>query len=338
MFVAFDLETTGFSDVTSDVIQFAYIMFDNNNTFVKAESLYFYYEGMSWSEDAYNVHHLSQDFLRQHKDKFRENLIKTYSVLNRANVIGHNSEGFDCPFIRNWLRRMGISGLEFGIRNDTMKAFRPLTKRARISLTNLCKLMEITPEYITTMTKIWFEEDYDFSHHNAAYDTAATALLTLKGLERNLIAFAPLNKTPTATTSVDGNNSSINMNSMLENYETIPADPNRFLIELSENANSTDTQFVYVNHDKNAYAESVPVGTDVINATHAGTLFPKILVKDTDCANTYTCEHAGVKYIFTQGDKGDTFIIKTPYMEISDVDVDMRMVIKNNFKDKDGDK
>ena len=34
MFVVFDLETTGFSELNNDVIELAYIMFDDNNNFV----------------------------------------------------------------------------------------------------------------------------------------------------------------------------------------------------------------------------------------------------------------------------------------------------------------
>lgn len=47
MFVVFDIETTGLSTTSCDIVQFAYIMFDSNNMFVKAENLYYYYEGMS---------------------------------------------------------------------------------------------------------------------------------------------------------------------------------------------------------------------------------------------------------------------------------------------------
>lgn len=332
MFVVFDLETTGFSSVSSDVIQLAYIVFDSNNMFVKAETLYFYYEGMSWSEDAYNVHHIPLDFLRKHKDKFRENLIKAYSVLNHANVIGHNSEDFDCPFIRNWLRRMGIAGLEFGVRNDTMKAYRPLTRKARIKLTALCRMMNITDDIVNQMTQIWFNDSGEFAHHNAAFDTTATALLTLRGIDRNLIAFAPMNRSAAETSG----NSSINADTMLDMEDAKPIDPKRFLLELHDGGKQSETWYQFVNHDKNAYAETVPVGTDVNNMSASNLLFPVVLVRQDDSDNTYTCEHEGVSYVFVQGDSGDTFTMKTPYGEFTDNDVDISAIIRNNFKEKDG--
>ena len=141
MFVVFDLETTGLSSMQNDIIQFSYIMFDSNNMFVRADNLYFYYEGMSWNQEVADISHgISLDFLKTQADKFKENVIKMYTVLNHANVCGHNSNSFDCPFVKNWLKRMGLSDFEFGIQQDTMLAFRPYTKRARIKLTKLAAM------------------------------------------------------------------------------------------------------------------------------------------------------------------------------------------------------
>lgn len=326
MFVVFDLETTGFSEMTNDIIQFAYIMFDNNNMFVKAETLYYYYEGMSWSDEAYKVHKISLDFLREHKDEFRANLIKMYSVLNHANVVGHNSERFDCPFVRNWLRRMGISGLEFGIRYDTMLAYKPVTKRSRIKLTKLCDIMNITPEYVNAMSKVWFENESELAHHDAAYDTTATALLTLRGIEKNLISFTV---NTNAVVSEESSNSSIDMDSMLANDETRATDPNRYIVELKQDG---DAFYVFVNHNKDLYADTVPAGLDVLTADYNNLCFPKIFEQSVDSSNKFVCEHAGVIYEFTQGEKKDSMLIKTPYGEFTDEDVNISLIIKNNFK------
>ena len=76
MFVVFDLETTGLSSMQNDIIQFSYIMFDSNNMFVRADNLYFYYEGMSWSQEVADISHgISLDFLKTQADKFKENVI-----------------------------------------------------------------------------------------------------------------------------------------------------------------------------------------------------------------------------------------------------------------------
>lgn len=187
-FVVFDIETTGFSSITCDIIQFAYCEF-HGGQFVKAENLYFYYDGMSWSDEAEQVHKISRDYLKQYRDDFKTNLLKMYSVLNRSNVCGHNSNHFDCPFVRNWLSRMGMGDFEFGIKQDTMVDMRPIHKRPRIKLTKLSELCGLTQESINYATNMWFGDSNIRNSHDAAYDVTATALITLKGLREGCISF-----------------------------------------------------------------------------------------------------------------------------------------------------
>ena len=190
MFVVFDLETTGLSSMQNDIIQFSYIMFDSNNMFVRADNLYFYYEGMSWNQEVADISHgISLDFLKTQADKFKENVIKMYTVLNHANVCGHNSNSFDCPFVKNWLKRMGLSDFEFGIQQDTMLAFRPYTKRARIKLTKLAAMFGLSDAEIDYATKLWFGITESTQSHDARFDTAMTALLTIGGINKKLISF-----------------------------------------------------------------------------------------------------------------------------------------------------
>ena len=190
MFVSFDLETTGFSGNSDDVIQFSYIKFDSNNVVYDAGTLFFYYEGMSWSEEAYAVHGISQEFLKQFENVFKENVIKMWTILSGANVVGHNSDSFDCPFAKTWLTRQGCGSLEFGIMNDTMKAFRPVTKTAKISLVKLSSMMGLTPEVIKNAARMWFKEDgLTMQAHNANYDTTATALLALIAINKGYMSF-----------------------------------------------------------------------------------------------------------------------------------------------------
>lgn len=191
MFVVFDLETTGFSSIRDDVVQFAYIVYDDRNYAVRAESLYFYYEGMSWSEEAYNVHKLSKEFLKTHEDKFEENLIKMYATLMLANVCGHNVKSFDCPFAVNWLARMGMPGLQFRVIQDTMTAFKPVTRRPKISLIKLSNLLGITDDTVIFWVDRVFGDKLGVQAHNAAFDTMRTALITIMGIHKNYINFNP---------------------------------------------------------------------------------------------------------------------------------------------------
>lgn len=189
MFTVFDLETTGLSTTSDDIIQFAYATFDDNNLVIAADVLYFYYDSMSWSEEAYAIHNISIDFLKTHAEKFEENIIKMWTVLSGANVIGHNIKAFDCPFASNWLARFGLVGLRFGVIQDTMYAFKPLTGGHRTSLVKLCEKCMIMPDAIKQMASIWFPNESEQHAHNAAYDVAATAMLTMLGLRKHYITF-----------------------------------------------------------------------------------------------------------------------------------------------------
>lgn len=202
MFTVFDLETTGFSGASDDVVQFSYLRFDDKNMVYDAGCLYFYYEGMSWSEDAENVHHISQEFLKQYEDDFDKNCIKMWTILSGANVVGHNAKGFDCPFAKTWLGRMGLSDLTFGIINDTMLAFRPMTHTSKVKLTKLSAMNSLTPEVIRRSANVWFNESGELNAHNATYDTAATALLTLIALNKGYMSFEAVDTTSHADVDV----------------------------------------------------------------------------------------------------------------------------------------
>lgn len=192
MFTVFDLETTGFSGSTDDVVQFSYIRFDNFNQAYDAGCLYFYYEGMSWSEEAAEAHGLTQDFLRQFADDFRKNCIKMWTILSGSNVCGHNAKSFDCPFAKAWLARMGLMNLTFGIINDTMRAFRSVTHRDKIKLIKLSEMNKLTPDVINNAARLWFNTEDNMSAHNATYDTTATAMLTLIAINKGYMTFDPV--------------------------------------------------------------------------------------------------------------------------------------------------
>lgn len=190
MFVVFDLETTGFSGSYDDIIEFSYIKFDTNLSVIDAGTLFFYYEGMSWSEDAYAVHGIPQEFLKQFEGDFRKNVIRMWTILSGSNVCGHNAKQFDCPFSKTWLARQGLDGLQFGIINDTMTAFRPMTHTSKVKLTKLSEMNGLTPDVIRNAAKIWFGDNgVESRAHNASYDTAATALLTLTALRKGYMSF-----------------------------------------------------------------------------------------------------------------------------------------------------
>lgn len=189
MFTVFDIESTGLSPMHNDLIQFAYVTFDDNLMMLKSDVLYFFYEGMSWSDDAYEIHHIPMEELKKHADEFEANLIKMWTVLSGANVCGHNIIKFDCPFVTRWLERFGLSGLRFGIMQDTMVGFRPMNRGHDMKLSRLCELCDVDENVINQYLPIWFPESGATTFHNAAYDVAATAVCTILGLHKGYLSF-----------------------------------------------------------------------------------------------------------------------------------------------------
>lgn len=312
MFVVLDLETTGLSSMKDDIIQCSYIMFDSNNMFVKSETLYFYYEGMSWNQEVANkTHQISLDFLKTQADKFKENVIKLYSVLNRANVIGHNAISFDFPFVKNWLQRQGLVDFEFGIQQDTMIAFRPITKRSRIKLTVLGDMFGITPEQINYAKNLWFGEDEAVHAHDARYDVALTALLTMNGLNKKLITFETITMA-SADLSVDVD--TINMDDSVSAV-TKSFDPLGYYIKV-EGIELSKNQFVSVCHDRKRFADmDVPTSSDDVGFNKE-LLCPWRFLPITE--NQFEAVVGGVRILLTQNPDGDNVTITTPYGAIQD--------------------
>ncbi len=189
MYVVFDIETTGLDATNCDIVQFAYILFDSQNVAVRAESLYFYYDGMHWDQAvADKTHQFSLSELQVHAQEFRKNCIRMFTVLNEATVIGHNSNHFDVPFVTKWLSKFGFPYLKPERCEDTMICMRPLTKRSRIKLMSLAELCGYDDKIVTAMGQVWFGDAFGASAaHNAMFDVAATSLITLKAIEQQYL-------------------------------------------------------------------------------------------------------------------------------------------------------
>ena len=306
MFVVFDLETTGLSSMQNDIIQFSYIMFDSNNMFVRADNLYFYYEGMSWNQEVADISHgISLDFLKTQSDKFKENVIKMYTVLNHANVCGHNSNSFDCPFVKNWLKRMGLSDFEFGIQQDTMLAFRPYTKRARIKLTKLAAMCGLSDAEVDYATKLWFGITESTQSHDARFDTAMTALLTIGGINKKLITFDRV-VAPSINEDID--------DSELDMDDSVTAtaqsfDPLGYYIQCNGHP-------IAVNHNKNKYAKMAAPNEVTDISMNKDLLCPGDFKELEE--GTYQAEFNGITMTVTQYENEDIVSIKTPYGVIPD--------------------
>lgn len=324
MFVVFDIETTGFSEINSDVIEFAYIMFDNDNNYVKAEQLYFYYDGMSWSEDAYAVHQIPLEFLKTQKDKFKENLIKMFSVLNHANVVGHNALRFDCPFVKTWLMRQGIRNLEYGIIQDTMLAYKPVYKKSRIKLTKLIEYINVDENVINTLLPIWFPGASESHAHEAAYDVVATALLTLRALDKNLMTFEPLVKLNQDVSPDD-------MSAMFAAGTDLTISDNDYIVRVTESGNS---RWHLIQHNVDGSFSNVVDSDGVSDLVAKATADCKVLPIVLDCvkSNTYTGNYGEVAFtLCTDKSRDFELVFNAPYGNFTNKDIAIPMIIANTF-------
>lgn len=248
MFVCYDLETTGLSTTSDDVVQFSYIRFNSNNQPVQAETLYFYYEGMHWSAEAEAIHHLTLDFVKQFADQFEANVVKMYSILSLSNVVGFNSNNFDNVFARNWLARMGMSNLVLGIQKDIMALARPVVHQSRISLTKLCDRLGLTPEIIRQFESLCYGNEGTQSHI-ASYDVAATALCALKFMREGYLTWK-FGKTDVKSDDVFGNNVTGSFDATED--DELPEDPLGFWVKVGET-------YTWLSRDFNKYEGHDPV-------------------------------------------------------------------------------
>lgn len=291
MFTVYDLETTGFSSASDDVIQFAYATFDDNNQFIKADTLYFFYEGMSWSESAYEVHQIPLEFLAQYKDQFEENVIKMFTVLSGANVSGHNCMSFDCPFAVTWLKRQGLPQLQFGIIQDTMNAFRPFMGGHKAKLAKLAERVGVTPNVVQSCMNMWFPNEDDRRAHNAAYDVTLTALITLRGLAKGYMNF-------TTVPNIDSVVDSVDMD-LLGNNEApqLPAEERVYFDVRQLDGSTAQIQFV---SDRDAFSNVTSVLPDSVR-------FPVILLEEVE--GVYSGDHGSATFQLKHTKYGDMFSI-----------------------------
>lgn len=91
LFTYFDVETSGLR-VGSDVLSFSYILGTEDMNVKRAETLYFWKEGLTqWSQEAYEVNGLTKEFLREHEADYEKNIKKMYLVLSYGDLVGYNS-------------------------------------------------------------------------------------------------------------------------------------------------------------------------------------------------------------------------------------------------------
>lgn len=199
-YIVYDLEASGLSESICDIQQCSILVFDDDHTLIRAENLYFYKKNMHFSQEAYEINHISLEFLEQYEDMFEENIVKMYALLNRARVVGYNNLEYDDPFVTTWLRRNGMSSFAIGASRDVMQIFKPIYKRSAIALVKLIPfvaehgILDLSDEIVGSVASMWFGEDANGAH-DARWDATATALLVQHAFRTGLASFNVVPKT-----------------------------------------------------------------------------------------------------------------------------------------------
>lgn len=183
LYTFYDTETSGLEQ-NCDVLSFSYMLADENLNVKKAETLYFWKEGVTqWTQEAYEINKLSKEFLRQYADDYEKNLRKMYLTLSYASLVGYNSgwtdvhgvvHGFDFPKCKSFLYRNHLPEprpLEF---IDVMKLTEFRYKR-RYKLQKIFDVAGLSRGMADVFTNMYFPDKAEA--HTSGYDVTCTALL-----------------------------------------------------------------------------------------------------------------------------------------------------------------
>lgn len=207
LYTIYDTETSGLED-DADILSFSYMLCDENLRVGRAETLYFWKEGVTkWTEEAFKINGLSKEFLRQHADKFEDNLKKMYIVMSSADLVGYNSGyvkvryqhidpetrvvsiddnpidgtkiydvvGFDYPRCKRFLQRNDMEVPTPNTMTDVMREYQRTHRGIRRKLQVVYDQYGLSRDLADILNKTYFSEKSEA--HNSSYDVVCTAVL-----------------------------------------------------------------------------------------------------------------------------------------------------------------
>lgn len=181
----YDLETTGLDKDTCDIIQVAYACYNTTTEkIVKSNAFYLWEDNFTWTESAYKVHQLSQDFLRSlPKEEMPMKYQEMFAVFNRADTIGYNNIGYDDVVLQNFMRRHS-QPIAIDSQQDVRDMARSYFKGSAGHLEDLPKRIGLVPAVVTCYQNILFKNK---THaHDATYDVASTFVCYKTLIERKM--------------------------------------------------------------------------------------------------------------------------------------------------------
>lgn len=171
MYIAVDIETTGFNQSKNDIIQLAAVLMDNDFNIIKEfnefmKPVYPQY----WSVKAEKIHRISIEKAMQFQDRRLAliklmHLVKEYIDLFPLAFIYHGKGGFDYRFLKDKFISEGlVSKFEMMFNSDQVESTVEMASKYLFSedykLSTLCKKFNI-----------------ELNHHDALSDARACALI-----------------------------------------------------------------------------------------------------------------------------------------------------------------
>ena len=110
-----DIETTGWLNISpvtgtlpdaNEILEVGYIRINmDTREILSCGELYFYKPYFCIESDAQQVHGITREFISQFEDEFQRNLVILNALIQRTCIIGKNSNKFDVPYIKEFLRK-----------------------------------------------------------------------------------------------------------------------------------------------------------------------------------------------------------------------------------------
>ena len=127
MYTIIDIETTGFlkrdseGTLMNDILEFGYINVDNSFQIVNYGTLYFYEPWFNVESDAQKVHGITRQFLQQMNPDTLSNAAAMVAMLTNTTIVGKNTDGFDLPFIKAWVKKLFDNNFDIARTTEVLK-------------------------------------------------------------------------------------------------------------------------------------------------------------------------------------------------------------------------
>lgn len=227
LFTIIDIETNGRSR-ESEVLEVGYMQVNHDLKIIRSGNLYFYRPNWVIENDAQEIHGLQRSFLEQYEKDFAGNMVRLYTLFQNSLLVGKNSDNFDVPTLKNFIRRyapelgvVGPAGL-LDMQKVYTKKFRNwyfdtyhITTRKMGTLSQLIALLGYSQDDVLEL----FKQDLGGCEgreqaHSALYDVYMTYLLLKHAVEANEIQI--INKTGKSNDELMWEDTQKNVDDLLE--------------------------------------------------------------------------------------------------------------------------